>query len=227
MVGTIEAQAAQYLIILAIVVGMTTISQIFRHFFGMAPEQSMQMQQRLRELQDEMRAAQNDPETLMRVQQEAMDTYKTTMRKQLIPSCVSSLLFLGIFYIIRWLFKDYYFFGNESITFFIPYLVFSLSLGGIIFLVRYLIKRNKRKKGTLPDENYDPSLDRGLQTGLRFGHGWNAHLSPELQKMKSDLEKRKARGELPDDINIDQEIEQISEDEKEEDSRDWKKRLDS
>ena len=225
MVG-IEAQAIHYLYILAICVGTTTLSQVFRHFFGMRPEQSMQMQQRLRELQEEMMAAQGDPETLAQVQQEAMQTYKTTMRKQLIPSCISSLLFLGIFYVVRMLFSDYYFFGNENWAFFIPYLLFSLTISGSIALVRYLIKRNKRKKGLIPDENYDATLDRKMKSGLNFRSGWDANLSPELQKMKSDLEKKKARGEIPQDINIDAEIKQLSEEEKE-DNKDWKKRLES
>ena len=106
------------------------------------------------------------------------------------------------------------------------YLIFSLSISGIIAGIRYLIKRNKRKKGLIPDENYDASLDRGIQSGLKFGRGWNAGLSPELRQMRSDLAEKQNRGEIPQDIDIDAEIEQISKEEKE-DSKDWKKRLDS
>ena len=48
------ATVADYFIILGICVGMTTISQLFRHFFGMNPQQSMEMQQKLRDMQEEM-----------------------------------------------------------------------------------------------------------------------------------------------------------------------------
>ncbi len=217
----------QYLIVLAICVGMTTISQLFRHFFGMKPEKSMAMQQRLRELQEEMMASRDDPETLAQIQQEAMETYKTTMRKQLIPSCVSSLLFIGIWIIVGRLFTGYFFFGVENWTFYIPYLMFSLIINGGIFLVRFLIKKSKKKRGILEeDEEFKAAMDRTMKSGLNFRPGWDANLSPELRQMKSDLEQKKARGEIPQDIDIDEEIQQMSDDD-EEDKKDWKKRLES
>ena len=219
------AELAQYLIVLAICVGMTTISQLFRHFFGMKPEKSMAMQQRLRELQTEMMAARDDPETLAQIQQEAAQTYKTTMRKQLIPSCVSSLLFLGIWWVVGSLFGEYYFFGMPTWTFYIPYLLFSLTINGGIFLVRYLIKRSKKKRGVLEeDDEFKAAMDRSMKSGLNFRPGWDANLSPELQQMKSDLQQKKDRGEIPQDIDIDAEIQQMSDDD---DEKDWKKRLEN
>ena len=219
------ATLAQYLIVLAICVGMTTISQLFRHFFGMKPEKSMAMQQRLRELQTEMMAARDDPETLAQIQQEAAQTYKTTMRKQLIPSCVSSLLFLGIWWVVGSLFGEYYFFGMQTWTFYIPYLLFSLTINGGIFLVRYLIKRSKKKRGVLEDDDeFKAAMDRSMKSGLNFRPGWDANLSPELQQMKSDLQQKKDRGEIPQDIDIDAEIQQMSDDD---DEKDWKKRLEN
>ena len=215
----------QYIIVLAICVGMTTLSQLFRHFFGMKPEKSMEMQQRLRELQEEMMSARGDPELLAQIQQEAMTTYRTTMRKQLIPSCISSLLFLGIWWIVGSLFGEYYFFNVKAWTFYIPYLLFSLTINGIIFLVRYLIRRSKKKKGTLEDDDgFKAAMDRSMRSGLNFRPGWDATLSPELQKMKSDLQDKKARGEIPQDIDIDAEIQQMSD---EDEKKDWKKRLES
>ncbi|MHA1112182.1 MAG: EMC3/TMCO1 family protein [Promethearchaeota archaeon] len=225
MVGTIPAELPQYLIVLAICVGMTTVSQLFRHFFGMKPEKSMAMQQRLRELQTEMMAARNDPETLAQIQQEAAQTYKTTMRKQLIPSCVSSLLFLGIWWIVGGLFSEYFFFNMPTWTFYIPYLMFSLIINGGIFLVRYLIKRSKKKRGVLEDDDeFKAAMDRSMKSGLNFRPGWDANLSPELKQMKSDLQQKKDRGQIPQDIDIDAEIQQMSEDD---DEKDWKKRLES
>ncbi|TFG19922.1 MAG: hypothetical protein EU530_04845 [Promethearchaeota archaeon] len=225
MVATIAAELPQYLIVLAVCVGMTTISQLFRHFFGMKPEKSMAMQQRLRELQEEMMAARDDPETLAAIQQEAMSTYRTTMRKQLIPSCISSLLFLGIWWVVGSLFGDYYFFNQPTWTFFIPYLMFSLVINGGIFLVRYLIRKSRKKRGVLEeDDEFQATMDRSMKSGLNFRPGWDANLSPELRQMKSDLEQKKARGEIPQDIDIDEEIQQMSDDDE---KKDWKKRLES
>lgn len=224
------AGTLQYLAILAICVGMTTISQLFRYFFGMKPQASMDMQQQLRDMQQEMTAIRDDPEAMQRLQQEAMQTYRTMMRKQLIPNCIYMVMFFVLWAVIRRVFANYYFFGmvEDVRSFIYPYLIFSFSLSGIIALIRYLIKLSKRKKGELPDENYDSSLDRGIQSGLRFGKGWNADLSPELNQMRSDLKEKQNRGEIPEDIDIDAELRKISDDEEEEEeSKDWKKRLDS
>ncbi len=225
MVG--PATAIHYLAVLGVCVGMTTISQLFRHFFGMNPQQSMEMQQRLKDMQEEMMLRRDDPESLRQLQTEAMENYRMMMRKQLIPNCIYMILFFGLWAGIGYLFRDVQFFGIiEGRSFIYPYLIFSLSLSGIIALIRFLIKRNKRKKGLLPDENYDASLDRGLQSGLRFGRGWDAGLSPELKQMRSNLAEKQSRGEIPPDIDIDAEIDQISKEEKD-DKKDWKKRLDS
>ncbi|MBN2157351.1 MAG: hypothetical protein JW776_15000 [Candidatus Lokiarchaeota archaeon] len=221
------AGLTDYLILLGIVVGMTVISQLFRYFFGMRPEESMDMQQKLKDMQNEMVQAREDPVQLQRLQQEAMQTYRTMMRKQLIPNCIYMILFFGLWYIVGLIFSDTQFFGMEGDrTFFFPYLIFSFSLSGIIWLIRYLIRQNKKKKGLLPDENYDASLDRGIKSGVTFSTGWARGLSPELQQMRTDLQEKRDKGELPHDIDIDAEIQKIAEEE-EEDIRNWKKRLES
>jgi len=219
-----DAGPVQYLIVFGICVGTTIISQLFRYFFGMKPEQSLDMQQKLRDMQEEMKAVQGDPVAMQRLQQEAMQSYRDMMRKTLIPNCIYSVLFIVLWAVFRKILEQYVFIFNLS--FFFIYLFFSLGLNGIIALVRYIIKRSKKKKGQLPDENYDPALDRGIQSGLRFSPGWDKSLSTELKQMKTDLEDRRAKGQLPQDIDIDAEIQKMDEEEKE-DNRSWKKRLEN
>ena len=135
--------------IFLVTLGMVAVSMIFNKLTGLNPESAREIRELSLDLQERMRASQQEGnvENLRQLQQESMELTKTMMKKQLIPSCVRCFIFIGIFGILGGFFGQYatgllpfpvLFFGSGWVG---VYFLFSISISLLI----YLIKRGYRK----------------------------------------------------------------------------------
>ena len=136
--------------IFLVTLGMVTLSMIFNKLTGLNPESAREIREQSMDLQERMRASQQEGnvESLRQLQQESIELTKTMMKKQLIPSCVRCFIFIGIFGIIGGFFGQYdtgllpfpvLFFGSGWVG---VYFLFSIS----ITLLIYLVRRGYRKR---------------------------------------------------------------------------------
>ena len=115
--------------IIFISIGMVILSQLFQKKFGTSPKEQMQMQLELKDLQDRMRQAQNNPQMMATMQQEMMEIMQKTMKNQMLPMLLRSVLFLGILGILRLFYGQY----NEIFPF--PILFFGKGWFAVYFIV--------------------------------------------------------------------------------------------
>jgi hypothetical protein len=133
---------------------MVGLSMIFNKITGLNPESAREIREKTTDLQERMRAAQQEgnAQNLRYLQQESIELTKTMMKKQLIPSCVRCFIFIGIFGILGLLFAQYstgllpfpvLFFGNGWIG---VYFLFSISLSLLIYLVKRMYRKRTGKE---------------------------------------------------------------------------------
>ena len=145
--------------IMIITLVMIGVSEILNRIMGLNKDVARELREKSKNLQERMRTAQlsRDTQILQELQRESMELTKTMMKKQMIPSCVRCLIFVGIFGVIGTVYAGYSkdllpfpipFFGSGWFAiYFLFSITFSLILYGIKRLYRKLtgkeVKRNK------------------------------------------------------------------------------------
>jgi len=145
--------------IMLITIGMVGLSELLNRIFGLNMEAARELRERSQNLQERMRTAKltGNPQEMLELQQESIELTKQMMKKQMIPSCVRCIIFLGIFALIGVLYAGYnegllpfplWFFGSGWFAiYFLFSIAFSLILYGFKRLYRKLTgKEVKRKK---------------------------------------------------------------------------------
>ncbi|MHA1340484.1 MAG: hypothetical protein ACTSRZ_09675 [Promethearchaeota archaeon] len=205
---------------------MMIISILFSKKFGLSMKEQMELQQKLRDLQEEMRNAQGDIDRIQQIQQESVKLMSEMTKKQLIPMCIRTIIFFAVFGVLSIFYKDIEFDKNPlpifGRGFFSLYFLYSIGLSLINFLIRFIIKKLKKQESsteTVIDDpvkalNYKINLSTPLapqntsQTPLNI-----ENLSDDLKKVRQNLIEKQKQGLIPNDIDIDSEIKRLQEEE--------------
>ena len=135
--------------IMFISLAMVGFSTVLNKIMGLNMDAAREIREKSKNLQERMRTVRltGDVQQMAELQQESMILTKLMMRKQMIPSCVRCIIFMGIFAVIGFVYVDYadglfpfpiLIFGSG---WFAAYFLFSIGFS----LVLYLIKRLYRK----------------------------------------------------------------------------------
>ena len=145
--------------IMFITLGMVILGMILNRVLGLRKENLRNLKEKSQNLQDRMRNAQliGDPQLMTQLQREAIILTKTLMKKQLVPSCVRCIIFIGIFGILSLIYGRYtnllpfpFLFGSGWVSvYFIFSIVFSLSIYGIKRLYRKLTGKETKSQNKL------------------------------------------------------------------------------
>lgn len=181
--------------------GMVALSLLLNRILGINLNTAKEMRQKALNLQERMRTAQitGDVQEILKLQQESTSLMKQMMKKQLIPTCLRCIVFLGIFAIIGIFYANY---ASGLLPFFIPllgdgwvalYFLFSISFS----LLAYGIKRLYRKitgktdpKARISKEVMDVLSPRSEETGSGF------QLTRPLQSSSQNFEQEKETEKL-------------------------------
>ena len=155
--------------IVAISLAMVVFSKLLRWKFQMDPTQQADLQHKMQSMQEEIKLAQaqNDMQRLQEIQYEMMEFTKVMMRKQMVPMCVSSVIFMGIFGVLSSFYGNYDYSQVGGVSWFLIYILTSL---GANLLISYLTKVYRKSKG---NEKPAPVVDniRALQRNMTINHG--------------------------------------------------------
>ena len=135
--------------IMFITIGMVGLSELLNRIFGLNMGVARDLREKTQDLQERMRTAKftGNPQEMRDLQQESMELTKQMMKKQMIPSCVRCLIFLGIFAVIGAIYANYdknlipfpiLFFGTG---WFAVYFLFSISFSLIIYGFKRLYRK--------------------------------------------------------------------------------------
>ncbi len=135
--------------IMLITIGMVGLSELLNRIFGLNMGVARDLREKTQDLQGRMRTAKftGNPQEMRELQQESMELTKQMMKKQMIPSCVRCLIFLGIFVVIGAIYANY---GENLIPFpilffgsgwFAVYFLFSISFSLIIYGFKRLYRK--------------------------------------------------------------------------------------
>ncbi len=146
--------------IMFITLAMVGLSEILNRVFGLNMDTAKEMRENSRNLQERMKTARltGNSQEMVALQQESIALTKVMMKKQMIPLCVRSLTYIGIFGLIGGIYAPYgnllpfpiLFFGTGWFAvYFLFSITFSLIIYGLKRLYRKLTgKEDKRKKAS-------------------------------------------------------------------------------
>lgn len=137
--------------IMLITVLINIFSQWFTKKFSLSQESQMNMQTDIKDLQDRMKYAKGDTQQMEQLNAEMMVVMKNMSKKQMIPMLIRSLVFFGIWGVLRWIYGDWkegllpfkVLFGDGYAGL---YITFSLLLSVGIMLVKLAIKKMNPEK---------------------------------------------------------------------------------
>jgi len=145
--------------IMLITIAMIGVGEILNRIMGVKSDALRELQEKSKNLRERMRTAQltGNAQIMLELQRESMELTKIMMKKQMIPSCVRCLIFLGIFAVLGVVYAEYaegllpfpiLVFGTGWWAVYILFsLTFSLILYGFKRLYRKLtgkeVKRNR------------------------------------------------------------------------------------
>jgi uncharacterized membrane protein (DUF106 family) len=234
--------------IIFISIGMVLLSQWFQKRFSLPRETQMHLQERLQNIQNEMRVSQSNPRQMQSLQNEMMEIMRTIMKKQMAPMCARSILFLGIWGLLGLLYGQY----DEVIPFwfifgrgwFALYFLVSIILSIIIALIKKEIKKRK------PQDEQGSYIDtiQGMKNNLVINQRAPAMYQPQysldqnagvnvqahqevpinLEKLSGDRNanwKQKLVESDPNDIDEDLPDPNLNSNSISTPSKDWKKKL--
>jgi len=200
--------------IMLITIGMVGLSELLNRILGLNMDAARELRERSQNLQERMRTARlmGNPQEMMELQQESMELSKQMMKKQMVPSCVRCLIFLGIFAVIGGVYANYaegllpipiFFFGSG---WFAVYFLFSLSFTLIIYGVKRLYRKLSGKE----------------VKGKKVSGGILGGLSPQPEDQEQHLQLTRP---LPNEV-IQQEINEALQEDKNAQLKDsWKERI--
>ena len=165
--------------IMLISMGMVALSLLLNRLLGINLNTAKELREKALNLQERMRTAQitGDAQEIFRLQQESTTLMKQMMKKQLIPTCLRCIVFLGIFAIIGIFYANY---TSGVLPFFVPllgdgwvalYFLFSLSFSLIAFGIKRLFRKITGKKDSrarISREVMDWLSPRSEETGIGF-----------------------------------------------------------
>lgn len=130
--------------ILGITFLMMLLSQLFRKKFSVSREGQMELQTKTKEIQDELKLAQaqGDQQKVAKLYAEMTSLMKDMMKNQLLPMIIRSVVFLGIFGLLRMFYGKY---DNiiGGLNWWWTYFIFSLTLSIVVGLIRKQIKSKR------------------------------------------------------------------------------------
>ncbi len=135
--------------IMLITIGMVGLSEFLNRILGLNMGAARDLREKTQNLQERMRTARftGNPQEMRELQQESMELTKQMMKKQMIPSCVRCLIFVGIILVIGAIYANY---GENLIPFpilffgsgwFAVYFLFSISFSLIIYGFKRLYRK--------------------------------------------------------------------------------------
>ncbi|MHA1461120.1 MAG: EMC3/TMCO1 family protein [Promethearchaeota archaeon] len=146
--------------IMFITLAMIAVGELLNKFMGVNRDAAREMREKSKNLQERMRTAQltGDAQIMLELQRESMELTKIMMKKQMIPSCIRCIIFMGLFAVFGTVYAGYVegllpfpilIFGSGWFAvYFLFSITFSLILYGIKRLYRKLtgkeVKRNKQ-----------------------------------------------------------------------------------
>ena len=148
--------------IMLITIAMIGVSEILNRIMGKNADVAIEIQEKAKNLRERMRTAQltGNAQIMLELQRESMELTKIMMKKQLIPSCVRCLIFLGIFFVIGIVYADY---ERDLLPF--PILIFGSGWFAVYFLfsitfslILYGFKRLYRKLTGKEVKRVKPSI---------------------------------------------------------------------
>ncbi len=130
-------------------IGMTILGFVLNKILGIKKQNFIDLRKNAQSLQERMKNAQatRDVQMMMQLQQESVKLMKKLLKKQVIPLCLRCSLFIGIFIVLGFIYRDY---SSGLLPFPIPFLgdgwlviyfLFSLSFALIIYGIRKLYKK--------------------------------------------------------------------------------------
>jgi len=128
---------------------MTILGFVLNKILGIKKQNFIDLREKAQNLQERMKNAQatRDVQMMMQLQQESVQFMKKLLKKQVIPLCLRCSLFIGIFIVLNFIYRDYssgllpfpiLFLGDG---WFVIYFLFSLSFAIIIYGIRKLYKK--------------------------------------------------------------------------------------
>ena len=148
--------------IMFITIAMVGLSELFNRIMGIKSDAVREIQEKSKSLQERMKTAQltGDTQIMLELQRESMQLTKMMMKKQMIPSCVRCIIFMGIFAVIGAVYADY---AEGLFPFPIlilgsgwwaVYFLFSITFGLILYGIKRLYRKMtgkevKRKKPSI------------------------------------------------------------------------------
>jgi uncharacterized membrane protein (DUF106 family) len=202
----------QIMLITLVMVGFGTV---LNKIMGLNMDAAREIREKSQNLQERMKTVRltGNVQEMAELQQESMVLTKLMMRKQMIPSCVRCLIFMGIFAVIGFVYADY---ADGLLPF--PILIFGSGWFAVYFLfsigfslILYGFKRLYRKLTGKEDMRKKRSREI---LGM---------LSPQSGNQQGNIQlTRQIPNTLPRDYNSDGEQEESEEQPK---SDSWKDRI--
>ncbi|MFX0017227.1 MAG: hypothetical protein ACFFAK_07105 [Promethearchaeota archaeon] len=135
--------------IMFISIGMVALGLILNKFLGINLQSARELRDKALNIQQRMRTAQatGNAQEMFALQQESTALMKQMMKKQLIPSCIRCVVFLGIFALIGVFYMNY---ASGILPFAIPllgdgwiavYFLFSIGFSLLVWGVKKLYRR--------------------------------------------------------------------------------------
>jgi hypothetical protein len=147
--------------IMLITLAMVGLSEILNRVMGLNMDTAREIREKSKTLQERMKTARltGNSQEMFELQQESVTLTKLMFKKQMLPSCVRCIIFMGIFALIGGIYANYaeglfpfpiLIFGSG---WFAVYFLFSLSFSFIIYGIKRLYRRltgkeDKRKKAS-------------------------------------------------------------------------------
>lgn len=148
--------------IMLITIAMIGVGELLNKFMGVNKDAARELREKTKKLQERMKTAQltGNTQIMLELQRESMELTKIMMKKQMIPSCVRCIIFMGLFAVFGTVYAGYeagllpfpiLIFGSGWFAvYFLFSITFSLILYGIKRLYRKLTgKEVKRKKPSI------------------------------------------------------------------------------
>ncbi|MHA1775546.1 MAG: hypothetical protein DRO88_04210 [Promethearchaeia archaeon] len=169
----IRAPTSVVLQIVGISILMIILSQWFSRKFSVSAESQMQTQMLVQDLQDQLRAAQNDnnSQLIAQINEEMMVLLREMSKKQFLPMIIRSIAFFAIWGLMKLLYGNYdeYIYISESLvirSIFTLYLIIALLSSVVITIGKKLyLKMHPEKK-----KNKELVVDkiRALQSNIIY-----------------------------------------------------------
>jgi len=220
------ASTTDYLNVFIVSLVMMIISILFSKKFGLPIQQQVEIQQKLRDLQEEMKLAQGDIYKMQEIQKQSIELMRIITKKQLLPMCIRTITFFGVYFVMSSFYIGVVFDKNPlpifGYGFFSLYFLYSIGLSLINLLINFLIKKIRKKPISDDSIIYDPLLNYKLNipesqlNSTKYNNKDDIkldELSDELIQLHKDLVEKQKQGLIPKDIDLNEEIKRIQKEE--------------